>query len=350
MIHDEIGGWFGARARDLISEVKDSGGQPDLSVRIHSPGGSFFEGLALYNWLRQYDGRVTTIVDGIAASAATLPFLAGDERQIPRSAYLMLHAPWAAVAGNGDDLRAEADLLDHSRRVYAELVARHMTDGDVEAADNLLDGDGTYLDGMEAISLGLADTVIEGAEPKACLQEWADELGLPDSVLIEARTRKLEPTREPPPQPAPDPTPDPEREKMAAEIGKLQAEVAQHRHIEALRWADQLVEVGCIAPGARDEWAADWVEDRPKAEQRASGLVKHPLPTDPPTPWEPKVVESGGDGGPGYEVARVALYRQAKREAEQLAGRALTKDEIGELTVQVDQTLPPIEDSGLAAQ
>lgn len=84
----------------------------DVTVNINSPGGDMFEGLAIYNLLREYQGKVTVKVLGIAASAASVIAMAGDDIQIGRGAFLMIHNCWVVAMGTsnpvnpapGDDL------------------------------------------------------------------------------------------------------------------------------------------------------------------------------------------------------------------------------------------------------
>lgn len=72
----------------------------DVTVNINSPGGDMFEGLAIYNLLREYQGKVTVKVLGIAASAASVIAMAGDDIQIGRGAFLMIHNCWVVAMGS----------------------------------------------------------------------------------------------------------------------------------------------------------------------------------------------------------------------------------------------------------
>lgn len=83
-------------------------GGENVTVNINSPGGDMFEGLAIYNLLREYSGKVTVKVLGIAASAASIIAMAGDEIQIGRGAFLMIHNCWIVMIGNRHDLAKAA--------------------------------------------------------------------------------------------------------------------------------------------------------------------------------------------------------------------------------------------------
>ena len=80
----------GVTAKRIAGALRAMNGA-DVTVNINSPGGDMFEGLAIYNLLREYEGRVTVKVLGIAASAASIIAMAGDDIQIGRGAFLMIH-------------------------------------------------------------------------------------------------------------------------------------------------------------------------------------------------------------------------------------------------------------------
>ena len=110
-IHGDIGAW-GVGARDFIAQVKAITGP--ILVRINSDGGDVFDGLTMFHFLRQR-GQVETVTDGRALSAATLPFLAGSKRSMPKGAFLMVHNPWSGTIGDAAEMRKNADLLEIGR-------------------------------------------------------------------------------------------------------------------------------------------------------------------------------------------------------------------------------------------
>jgi ATP-dependent protease ClpP protease subunit len=98
VIYDEIGA-FGIPAKAFLDELKALGPVAELTVRINSPGGSVFDGVAIYNALKRHDAAVTVWIDGIAASIASMIAMAGDEVVMPENAMLVLHDPSGLVAG-----------------------------------------------------------------------------------------------------------------------------------------------------------------------------------------------------------------------------------------------------------
>ena len=125
-IYDEIGGGWtgdGMSAKRFRNELRDVKAKR-LTVRINSPGGDVFDGFAIYNSLRDHEGHVTVKVDGLAASAASVIAMAGDEIRMSRNAFLMIHDAWGMVVGTADDMRAQADAMEKITAKIAEAYAQ----------------------------------------------------------------------------------------------------------------------------------------------------------------------------------------------------------------------------------
>jgi ATP-dependent Clp endopeptidase proteolytic subunit ClpP len=158
VIYDEIGA-FGIPAKAFLDELKAFGPIAELTVRINSPGGSVFDGVAIYNALKRHDAAITVWIDGIAASIASMIAMAGDEVVMPENAMLMLHDPSGLVMGTATDMRGMAEALD---RMKAGMVAAYRDksgrdDAEVEA----LMAAETWLSAQEAVALGLADRIAQ---------------------------------------------------------------------------------------------------------------------------------------------------------------------------------------------
>ena len=163
-IYGDIGGW-GVNASSFIDAVKAV--QGPIRVRINSGGGDVFDGLAMFNYLSGR-GNVETIIDGIAASAATLPFLAGSKRTIPKNAFFMIHNPWTGAVGQASDMRKAADVLDRIGQGLADVYAR--VTGTVAAeVQKLMDAE-TWLNGQAAKDGGWATDVVDLGPVKASVQ------------------------------------------------------------------------------------------------------------------------------------------------------------------------------------
>jgi ATP-dependent protease ClpP protease subunit len=130
-------------------------GKRDVVVNINSPGGDFFEGLAIYNVLREHPAKVTVKVLGIAASAASVIAMAGDEVQIARAGFLMIHNTWIMAMGDRNALREAADWLEPFDQVSVDIYAAR-TGMEPKDITKMLDRE-TWIGGTEAVDKGFAD-------------------------------------------------------------------------------------------------------------------------------------------------------------------------------------------------
>lgn len=160
-IYDVIGYDYwtgeGVTAKRIAASLRGMGKGP-VTVNINSPGGDMFEGLAIYNLLREHDGEVTVKVLGLAASAASVIAMAGDTVQIARAGFLMIHNAWVVAAGNRNDLREYAETLEPFDRAMADIYAAR-TGQDQKAMAKLMDAE-TWIAGSDAIDGGFADELL----------------------------------------------------------------------------------------------------------------------------------------------------------------------------------------------
>lgn len=157
-IYGEIGFW-GVTAASVAADLALVRDIDVLTVRISSYGGEAFEGLAIHNLLRAQPFQVEVVVDGIAASAASVIAAAGDRVLVPESAMIMIHDPWIYAVGNAEELRKQASILDKIKAALIAAYRRKAPDLDEERLAALLSED-TWLTGAEAVALGLADAVV----------------------------------------------------------------------------------------------------------------------------------------------------------------------------------------------
>ena len=137
-------------------------GDREVTVYINSPGGDMFEGIAIYNRLLEHSQKVTTKVLCMAASAASIIYLAGAERQVASSAFLMIHNCWTFLAGNRHYLRDVAGDMEEFDAAMADLYAE--TSGQTpESMAELMD-DETFIRGKRAVELGLATSILAPGE------------------------------------------------------------------------------------------------------------------------------------------------------------------------------------------
>ena len=148
----------GIGARRFVEELA-SLQVPRLDLHINSPGGNVFDGQAIYNALRRHPATVTSYIDGVAASIASVVALAGDRVVMAGNALFMVHDPFALTIGAAADHRKTADMLDQVaqtiRRIY---VAKTGADeADIAAAMAAE----TWYSAEEAAAAGFVDEVTE---------------------------------------------------------------------------------------------------------------------------------------------------------------------------------------------
>ena len=177
LIYKDIGGYWwsddpitAGRFREDLAALTG----PEITVRILSMGGSVADGLGIYNALKQHPAKITTINDGVAASIASLIFMAGDIRIVASNSVTMIHAPWAGATGNAAALRDAADELDAwavaMAASYAE--ASGLTKDDIIA--RYLDGKDHFLTADEALAEGFATQIGEAVPAAAMARASAD--------------------------------------------------------------------------------------------------------------------------------------------------------------------------------
>lgn len=193
-VFDVIGAdWYGdgVTASRIAAALRSIGGA-DVTVNINSPGGDMFEGLAIYNLLREYEGKVTVKVLGLAASAASIIAMAGDEVQIGRGAFLMIHNCWVYAMGNRHDLQQiAADMVPFDKAMNDIYGAR--TGLDSTTIDAMMDAE-TYIGGSDAVDKGFADRLLAADEiadgddsPAAALRKLDAMLAKTDAPRSERR-------------------------------------------------------------------------------------------------------------------------------------------------------------------
>jgi ATP-dependent protease ClpP protease subunit len=138
-----------------------------LTVRINSIGGSVPDGIAIYNSLKRHSAQVTTVVDGMALSIASLIAMAGDTVEMAENAVLMVHAPWTYAGGNAVELRNQADMLDVWAAAMSTSYAAKTGKPQAELLALLTDGADHWYTAAEAVQMGFADVVVSAAPAAA---------------------------------------------------------------------------------------------------------------------------------------------------------------------------------------
>lgn len=186
-LYGVVGGyWWGFDAEsvaDALRQLPDD--ITEIRVRVHSPGGSALEGIAIKNLLANHPARITMVVDGLAASAASVLILAGDDIVVSPGAQVMIHDCSTFTYGNAEQLRSDADWIDKQSANYAEVYAARGGDAAEWREAMVVDrGRGTWYTAAEAVEANLADRVatIQSTTPPPAEPD-ADELEIDEDEL-----------------------------------------------------------------------------------------------------------------------------------------------------------------------
>lgn len=134
----------------------------DVLVNINSPGGDFFEGISINTLLKQYSGAVKVRVVGLAASAASIVAMAGDDIEISEGGFIMVHNAWTMAIGNKNDMYSVYTMLQKFDASMAALYAEQ-TGVDEKKIRKMMD-DETWLSGQEAVDMGFASGLLGASE------------------------------------------------------------------------------------------------------------------------------------------------------------------------------------------
>lgn len=158
LIYDEIDSFFGVAAADLVRELAEIDA-PEILVRVNSPGGDVFDGIAIMNALRGHSANVVVQVDGLAASAASVVAMGGDEIVMNKGSQMMLHNAWALCVGDSADMKKSADMLERQNVNLANIYAAKA--GGTQDEWLSVMAEETWLTADEAVEAGLADRVMD---------------------------------------------------------------------------------------------------------------------------------------------------------------------------------------------
>jgi len=166
-IFDVIGydSWTGGgfTAKRMAGALRAIGEKP-VTVEVNSPGGDMFEGLAIFNILKDHKAEVTVKIMGLAASAASVVAMAGDSIQMGQGSFLMIHNAWGAVIGNQHDMRAAADTFAPFDAAMADIYASR-SGQKVDDVAKMMDAE-TFINAKDAIEMGFADATFDDSYRK----------------------------------------------------------------------------------------------------------------------------------------------------------------------------------------
>lgn len=157
--------WFEDDITPQMFRDELNGGKGNITVWINSPGGDCFAAAQIYNMLRDYKGKVTVKIDSLAASAASVIAMAGDEVQISPTGMLMIHNPSTVAMGDHEDLEKAIDMLNEVKNSIINAY-EEKTGLSRNKLSKLME-DETWMDAKKAVELGFADSIITRDAPSA---------------------------------------------------------------------------------------------------------------------------------------------------------------------------------------
>lgn len=178
-ITQEIGYW-GITAKQFIDDMAAYKGVP-VNMTVHSPGGSVFDALAMFNYLRNSHGAaVTTHVVGVAASAASFLLFAGDTRKISAQAFVMVHDIQSVVCGTPGEMQDAVDAMNKIKASLVGMYAQH-TGKDQATVEAWMAKD-TWFTAAEALEAGLVTEVVDSAPVTATFDFARLEASVPEAL------------------------------------------------------------------------------------------------------------------------------------------------------------------------
>lgn len=185
-IYDVIA-FYGVTADQFVKDLAKVTAKT-INVRINSPGGDVFDGMAIFNALRRHDAKVVSHIDGLAASIASVIALAGEEVHIADNAFFMIHNPFALTIGTAAELRKTADVLDkvggQILNIYRSKTGK--TDAEIQ---QWMDSE-TWFNSGEAKVAGFIDNIVGGGDVQDAFNLSQFQFKhIPEPIAARARKR-----------------------------------------------------------------------------------------------------------------------------------------------------------------
>lgn len=202
-LYGDIGESWGdyITAKGLSDELKKLSGAKEITLRINSPGGNVFDGLAMYNSLKKFSAKIITEIDGMALSIASIIALAGDEVRMAGNAVFMIHNPWTMAAGDSSEMRKVADQLDLVRDSLAgTYTMKSKGISSFEQISEWMNAE-TWFNSEEALKAGFVDEITDPIEIAAKydlsryhyknMPKIAEKISLPQDKAMRAMVARM---------------------------------------------------------------------------------------------------------------------------------------------------------------
>lgn len=184
LIYEQIGAsWFeeGVTAKKFVKEI-DALDVSVIDLHINSPGGSVFDGTSIYNALKDHKAKINVMIDGVAASIASVIAMAGDTVTMPNNTTMMIHDPTGGAYGTAKDMKKMADALDTIKSGMVNAYTDRTGMDDDEISEMM--SEETWMTAAEAVEFGFADKVLNrSVKVEANFQAMADFKNVPESII-----------------------------------------------------------------------------------------------------------------------------------------------------------------------
>jgi len=184
-IYDVITPWG---VNDLISQIKSMKAD-EIRVFINSPGGDVFSGMALSNALKSSNSKIKTYVTGLAASAASVIAMAGEEIIIYENSFLMIHCAWCFSVGSAEDLLASVGILEKLDNAIVDVYAKRTGKDKGEILSKMKAE--TWFNSAEAHAYGLVDVVLADENAKGAMAFDLSVYASAPETLLNITNREL---------------------------------------------------------------------------------------------------------------------------------------------------------------
>jgi ATP-dependent Clp protease, protease subunit len=190
-----IDSYSDANANNLRAQLETANGG-DVTLNIASEGGSYFEGLTMASMISTYKGKTTAKGIGIVASAATVVFLAADEKILTKNSFFMIHSAWAGAEGNAKEISKTVELLSKVDEQMVNIYTAQM-----ESKGKLINNSieetkayvkemmqaETWLSAEEAVDYGFADYIMDEAQ----IQDYNTYAAVINKVRAESKFKNI---------------------------------------------------------------------------------------------------------------------------------------------------------------
>jgi len=169
LLYGFIGAWKDTDSKRFISDFKKLEASHDqINVRLNSGGGDVFEGITIYNTLKNSTATIHVYIDGLAASMASVIALAGSKIFMSRYAQLMIHRVSGSANGDADKLRETANLMDELEKSLLDIYATK-TGKDAATIQNtwMQRGKDSWFTATDAVQQKLVDEIFDGVIKKS---------------------------------------------------------------------------------------------------------------------------------------------------------------------------------------